>query len=83
MQVFCWTDFEFLEQLLPLMPAGHDPVFLDAGANIGGASALFALTAGLVGHTVAVEASPDTFKALSGNIAQFRCATGFFFFFFF
>jgi hypothetical protein len=72
-QVFCWTDFNFLEHLMPLLPATHEPVFLDAGASIGGASSLFALAAGLAGHTVAMEADPSTFEQLNNNIAQFGC----------
>jgi FkbM family methyltransferase len=56
-----------------MLPFGRRPVFLDAGANIGGASALFALTAGFGGAVVAVEANPKTHALLERNVAQFRC----------
>ena len=63
------NDFSFLKALAAWLPPDRDAVFLDAGANIGGATLLFALTSGLSGQVVSVEASPGTYELLLENVA--------------
>lgn len=68
MQVFCMKDFEFLENIVPYMPGFGSPVtILDAGANIGLASTLFAELTGLHGQVLAVEAVPHTADMAADN----------------
>ena len=73
MQVLCQDNFRFLARLVPFMPPYDAPVtFLDAGANIGLASILFAHILGALGQVLAVEALPNTANLTEINTAHLR-----------
>jgi predicted O-methyltransferase YrrM len=73
-QVFCQDDFDFLQAVSRRLRYNRAPTFLDAGANIGGASVLFAIAARLAGRVVAVEANPATHAHLARTMRQLGCA---------
>lgn len=68
-QVYCGADFRFITVLSQFMPHGRPPVILDAGANIGAATVLFAHMAGLSARIFSVEAFPANIKVLQDNTA--------------
>lgn len=73
LQVYCGGDFTFLSILADFIPTDRPSTFLDAGANIGAASILFAHLVALHGGTVlSVEAFPPNFEVLSKNIASLK-----------
>lgn len=59
-QVYCGGDFGFMAQLAKYMPTNGPITFLDAGANIGMASLLFAQLIMGNGQVISVEANPET-----------------------
>jgi FkbM family methyltransferase len=73
LQVYCGGDFTFLNVLADFIPADRPSTFLDAGANIGAASILFAHLVALHGGSVlSVEAFPPNFEVLSRNVAPLK-----------
>ena len=67
LQVRCSPDFSFLERLLEYMPQAGPVTFLDAGANMGLASILFADFIRFNGEVLAVEANPDSHQLVVNN----------------
>jgi FkbM family methyltransferase len=75
LQVYCGGptgDFGFLAHLGRFMPVGQSVTVLDAGANLGGASILFAQLVGFNGEVVAVDANPSTFDLMTHNTARLK-----------
>ena len=73
LQVFCGGDFAFLEKLSEYMPVSN-VTFLDAGANIGAVSVLFAHIVRGGGQVLAVEAHPVTFQLAQNNTVSWTRA---------
>ena len=73
-QVFCAEHSQYMEHVVPLLPPDRKPVFLDGGANFGGASIIYAFMTAFNAHIVAVEASPRTFELTKRNLAAIECA---------
>lgn len=68
MQAFCGVSFRFLAGLVAYALPGRPLTVLDAGANIGLASMLFAHYIRFDGTIVAVDASPPTFDVMRANL---------------
>lgn len=64
-QVYCGGDFGFMAQLAKYLPTSRPATFLDAGANIGMASLLFAHLIMGNGQVISVEANPETAQVQS------------------
>lgn len=60
MQVFCGLDFGFLKKLTDFVPLARPVTVLDAGANVGLATLLFAQVIRFNGQVVSVDANPGT-----------------------
>jgi FkbM family methyltransferase len=67
-QVYCDVHFHFLYALADFLPVERDITMLDAGANAGFVTALFAELIQFRGHIVSVEANPGTIKILEQNV---------------
>ena len=66
-QVYCSTDFAFMEQLVTYLPMDGRITVLDAGANIGLASLLFEQITRYKSIVLSVDAMPKTFDVLKRN----------------
>jgi FkbM family methyltransferase len=66
-QVFCSEDSDFLHVLAHFMPTDRPLTVLDAGANIGFSSLLFARFIKFHGKVIAVEAHPDSLRMVRAN----------------
>lgn len=60
-----------MPHLSAYMPVNRPVSILDAGANIGGASILFAQLVAFNGEVLAVDANPMTFELLTSNLRPF------------
>ena len=72
LQVYCGADFGFLHTLSEFLPTNKPVTVLDAGANIGAASLLFAHLIGMHGQVVAVEAFPPNYNQLTRNMGSLK-----------
>ena len=75
LQVFCEDNNNILKYMANMLPSDRQPVFLDAGANIGGATMLYTIFAAYQAYVVAVEANPVTFERTKLNAAELGCAS--------
>lgn len=62
MQFFCQPHFLYTRLLGPYLPTDRPTTVVDAGANIGLASMLYAQVINFNGEIIAVEANPSTLK---------------------
>lgn len=70
MQAFCGNAFRFLGNMVDFVP-NTPQTLLDAGANVGFASLLFAPFLRYSGRILAVDASPSTHEVLQRNMGPF------------
>lgn len=68
MQVFCGLDFVFLKKLTDYVPLMRPVTVLDAGANVGLATILFAQAIRFNGQVVSVDANPGTMKVFAPTL---------------
>ena len=76
LQVLC-IEFEYLTKMIPYIPTDRPLVMLDAGANAGFASVLFARFMRFQGQLVSVEMNPESARMLRRNMAPAASAPGF------
>lgn len=62
MQFFCAEHFLYTSLLGPYLPKGRPVTVVDAGANIGLASILYAQIINFNGEVLAIEANPSTLE---------------------
>lgn len=70
--MFCSEDFAFLRQLTQYVPLARPVTVLDAGANVGLATILFAEAIRFNGQVVSVDANPGTMKVRSFVLQGFQ-----------
>lgn len=68
-QFFCEPHFHYISYLGPWLPKNRPATIVDAGANIGLASILFAQFANFNSEILAIEANPSTLEILEENVA--------------
>lgn len=71
MQFYCMPHFLYVRLLGPYLPTDRPATVVDAGANIGLASMLYAQVINFNGEIIAIEANPSTLKVC---IQQIVCA---------
>lgn len=75
-QVSC-QRFGFFKELIPYIPLTRPLAFLDAGANAGFASFLFARLMQFQGELVSVEMNPSSAQLARRNLASLNGVSGF------